>query len=151
MIRPPRLPEVENREGWEVRWQLTLIEPVEEVPTYMTGTETAPKPRLNLVLSCTPTKAADALKAAGEFIEQTRAAVPGLEVTEAIAELHFKDGTLGAGVTVGFLATPDVRLRQRHLFRIDDGQLTQAVVTSDDARPKRDTDQLVDAVLGFKP
>ena len=76
MTRPPRLPEIENREGWEVRWQLTLIEPVAEVPAYMTGTETAPKPRLNLVLSCTPTKAADALAAAREFLEQTQAVVP---------------------------------------------------------------------------
>jgi hypothetical protein len=151
LIRPPRLPKVENRPGWEVRWQLTLIEPAEEVPPYMMGAGTEPKPRLNLVLSRTPTKAADAIAAAEEFLMQTRAAVPGLEANEAIAELQFKDGKPGAGVTVSFLAAPDVRLRQRHLFRIDDGQLTQAVVTSHDARPKSDTDELVDAVLDFVP
>jgi hypothetical protein len=151
MVRPPRLPEVENRERWEVRWQLTLIEPMEKVPPYMASTQTAPKPRLNLVLSCTPTEKTEALEAAQEFLEQTQAAVPGLEVTERPSSLEFNDGRSGARATVTFWATPDVRLRQHHLFRIDDGQLTQAVVTSDDARPKADTDKLVEDVLRFRP
>jgi hypothetical protein len=151
MVRPPRLPTVETRPGWEARWQLTLIEPIEKVPSYMASTQTAPKPRLNLVLSCTPTEKTEALEAAQEFLEQTQAAVPGLEVTERPSSLEFNDGRPGARATVTFLATPDVRLRQHHLFRIDGDQLTQAVVTSDDARPKADTDELIEAVLGFVP
>ncbi len=151
MIRPPRLPEIEGRPGWEARWQLTLIEPIDDLPEYMAGSEPASKPRLNLVLSRAPTKADDALTAAQQFLEQTASVVPGLEiVTPPEAEI-FNDGEPGAKVTVSFLATPDVRLRQVHLFRIDDGLLTQAVITIDDNRPEGDAEKLVDAALGFVP
>jgi hypothetical protein len=149
--QPPRLPAVEARPGWEARWQLTLIEPAEEVPGYLESAEPAPKPRLNLVLSCTPTKAGNALEAAREFLEQTQPVVPGLEVTEPPSAILFADGHPGARATVSFWATPEVRLRQHHLFRIDDGQLTQAVVTSDDERPKAETDELIEDVLRFRP
>jgi hypothetical protein len=149
MIKAPRLSELEQREGWEARWQLTLIEPAESAPAYVGVTTT--RPRRNLVLSSSPAQEPDALAAAESFLEQTKRAVPGLKIDLGPEKIDFKDEHPGARVDISFSATPEVRLLQTHLFRIDDQVVTQLVVTCDDQPDEGQRQELIDCALRFKP
>lgn len=146
-IKPPRLPALEEQEGWETRWQVTLIEPEQRPPPGYAG---EPLPRRNLVISTISAQSEHPIEAAELFLQQTTQAVPNLEVNAVPKETTFNDQHPGSRFDISFFATPDVRLLQTHLFRIDDGVLTQLVVTCDDSRQK-DQEKLIDTALTFAP
>jgi hypothetical protein len=149
MITPPRLPAVENRPGWETRWQLTLIEPMLEPPEELADLASA-RPRLNVVVSVVPADQDVADAAAEKFVNQVRSQVPRLELESERVAITFHDGSLGVRQDISFFAA-GVKLRQAHFFRKDSDVMTQIVVTRDDERSKDDFDSVVADVLGFSP
>lgn len=150
MIAPPWLPEVEAWQGWEQRWQLTLIEPQEDLPEELPNVGVRPLPRRNLVISRAPATAASALDAAHEFLRHVGSAVPDLHVDTPPAEMTFRDGTAGAQAVVSF-QVEGVRLIQVHLFRLDADAMTQIVATADEVRSEEERQEMVTAALSFAP
>lgn len=146
MIEPPRLPYFQER-GWEFRWQLTAIEPV-ETSIDLQGAPLQPAPRTNVVVSRSPTNKETANAAAMDFLEQTKQAVPGIKQT-VLPDVTFADGVQGAALEVTFLATADVTLWQRHFFRLDPDGMTQLVLTCESRLSDEEKEELATHVLGF--
>jgi len=150
MIKAPRLPQLEAR-GWELRWQLTMIEPAATVET-IPGVDQLPPPRTNIVLSRTQTEASNPEAAMRHFLDQTKPIVPGLHVPEdAIRPVTFSDGASGFRTEIEFPAAQEIRLWQLHLFRIDAGVTTQIVLTCDTVRDRKEREALEILALGFVP
>jgi len=147
MITPPRLPIVENKVGWEKRWQLTLIEPQLKPPEELDGI-ILPSPRLNVVVSVAPAKHVDASATAAEFLGTVGTQVPGLELEGGCVEISFHDGSHGVRQDLSF-PTGGLKLRQAHLFRVDGDVASQIVVTSDADRSKPEFEAIVTDVLSF--
>jgi hypothetical protein len=116
---------------WEVRTQITYIEPPDVMEVPLAVQQTQARPRSNIVVSRSHTAVATTDQALDDFLTQTAQAVPGLKSLDR-GTLSFDDGEQASCVTISFNATPQVRLVQRHIFRIDDGVLTQIVATVDD-------------------
>lgn len=134
---------------WEVRSQITLLEPEDaglQAPLAMR--QSAAKPRANFVISRQKTDASSAADARREFLEQSAQAIPGLKL-HGEEDLAFSDGGHGASVTLSFSATPQIRLAQRHVFRKDGEVLTQIVVTVDEHRLSELAGKLMDAVKSY--
>jgi hypothetical protein len=146
MIEPPRLPYFQEL-GWELRWQLTAIEPV-ETSIDLQGAPLRPAPRTNVVVSRSPTDKETASAAAEDFWQQTAQAVPGIKKKDLPA-VTFADGVQGAVLDVTFLAASDVTLWQRHFFRLDPDGLTQLVLTCDSRLSDEEKEELATHVLGF--
>lgn len=129
-----RLAEELETQNWESRWQVTLIEPLERQPT---EEEVAvdPGPRTNIVISRVSASADSADAAATAFLQQTQPLVPGLVIEKQPVEMTFSDNVAGSELTIRFPATPTVTLVQLHLFRHDDGVMTQIVITTDTFGP----------------
>lgn len=150
MIEPPKPLAATATQGWDQRWQLTLIEPPLEAPEPLPDVTGQPPPRRNVVISRVPAAHKTAEDAAEDFLRQTAPAVPGLEVTDGPVGVTFNDAAAGTQVTVTFAARAEVRLFQTHLFRIDANILTQIVVAWDSER-SGESDEMIDAALGFTP
>jgi hypothetical protein len=135
--------------NWEMRVQLTYIEPADtlKVPTLH---KTQAKPRANIVVSRVPATSPTPEAAMNEFYQQTAQAVPGLKRINQ-ENFHFVDGGEGIALGVSFDATPQARLVQRHVFRIDDDVLTQLVATVDESRISELDSTLGDIMKSFKP
>lgn len=135
--------------NWEVRSQITLLEPEDaglQAPLAMR--QSAAKPRANFVISRQETDATTAVDARREFLEQSAQAIPGLKL-HGEEDLAFSDGGQGASVTLSFSATPQIRLAQRHVFRKDGAVLTQIVVTVDEHRIGELAGALMEAVKSY--
>jgi hypothetical protein len=140
-LDPPR--------DWEVRLQVTLIEPaapLQDLPVDMI--QQAP-PRANVVVSRVPATSPTTKVACQEFLEQTAKTVPHLKIS-AIEDFVFADGAEGSSVEINFPATPQVRLFQLHAFRIDAGVLTQLVATWAERQSKERRDTLVEFLKTFR-
>ncbi|MEO1173374.1 MAG: hypothetical protein AAFX94_15175, partial [Myxococcota bacterium] len=77
---------------WEVRSQITLLEPEDaglQAPLAMR--QSAAKPRANFVISRQKTDASSAADARREFLEQSAQAIPGLKL-HGEEDLAFSDG-----------------------------------------------------------
>lgn len=134
---------------WEVRSQITLLEPEDaglQAPLAMR--QSAAKPRANFVISRQKTESGSAEDARREFLEQSAQAIPGLKL-HGEEEVSFSDGGKGASVTLSFSATPQIRLAQRHVFRKDGEVLTQIVVTVDEHRMQELNGKLLEAVRSY--
>jgi hypothetical protein len=118
---------------WEVRTQVTYIEPPDVLQVPLAVQQTQARPRTNIVVSRSPAAVPTTDEALNNFLTQTAQAVPGLKNLSRGA-LSFDDGGQGSWVTISFNATPQVTLVQWHIFRIDDGILTQLVATVDEWR-----------------
>ncbi len=134
---------------WEVRSQITLLEPEDEgLQAPLAMRQSSAKPRANFVISRQKTDAGTAADARREFLEQSAQAIPGLKL-HGESEVGFGDGSEGASVTLSFSATPQIRLAQRHVFRKDDDVLTQIVVTVDEHRLAELDGKLLEVVRSF--
>ncbi|MEO0813109.1 MAG: hypothetical protein AAFY60_09625 [Myxococcota bacterium] len=134
---------------WEVRSQITLLEPEDaglQAPLAMR--QSAAKPRANFVISRQETGDGSSVDAREEFLEQSAQAIPGLKL-HGKDDVAFADGGQGASVTLSFSATPQIRLAQRHVFRKDGKVLTQIVVTVDEHRLSELDGPLLDAVRSY--
>ena len=149
MIKPPRIPAIADRPGWETRWQLTLIEPA-VLPPEEADELIRARPRLNVVVSNVPATHDNARETAATFIDQVKSTLPGLKLKNDGKEIAFKDGARGIRQDLSFVAG-GVELLQAHIFRIDRGVATQIVVTSEIERSKQEFESIVDDVLGFSP
>lgn len=136
--------------NWEMRVQLTYIEPADTLKVPLALQTTQAKPRANIVVSRVPATSPTPEAAMNEFYQQTAQAVPGLKRV-AQENFPFKDGTEGMALTVSFHATPQVRLVQKHVFRIDDDVLTQLVATVDEPRISELDTALGDIMKSFSP
>lgn len=146
MIEPPALPYFENL-GWELRWQLTAIEPV-EAPIDLQGAPLKQAPRSNVVVSRVPSTKESAQAAAADFLQQTASAIPGLR-HKAMPDVVFADGVQGAVLELTFPATPEVILWQQHMFRLDPDGMTQLVLTCDSRLSDEEKQELATHVLSF--
>lgn len=128
----PSAPALE-RKGWDKRVQVTWIAPAAPIPDAddTPNVVLLPPPRSNLVLSTTRASQDTASAALEEFLRTTRDQIPNVTVVEQDRVPTFGDGVTGAEVVIEFWVTPDVVLRQVHLFRVDDGVVTQIVATVD--------------------
>lgn len=136
---------------WEVRTQITYIEPPDsslKVP--LAVQQTAAKPRANVVVSRSASSAASAEAAMNDFLSQTAQAVPGLRRLSQ-GDIDFADGATGVWLTVAFNATPQVRLAQRHVFRMDAGVLTQLVATAEEQRVDDLDGRMTEIIRSFSP
>jgi len=136
--------------NWEMRVQLTYIEPADTLKVPLALQTTQAKPRANIVVSRVPATSPTPEAAMNEFYQQTAQAVPGLKRV-AQENFNFKDGSDGMALTVSFHATPQVRLVQKHVFRIDDDVLTQLVATVDEPRIGELDTMLGDIMKSFSP
>ena len=136
--------------NWEMRVQLTYIEPADTLKVPLALQTTQAKPRANIVVSRVPATSPTPEAAMNEFYQQTAQAVPGLKRV-AQENFGFKDGSEGMALTVSFHATPQVRLVQKHVFRIDDDVLTQLVATVDEPRISELDTALGDIMRSFSP
>lgn len=137
--------------GWETRTQVTFLEPVDaglKVP--LATQQTAPKPRGNIVVSRHKADSGTAAEAMEQFMAQTGQAIPGLKKLGQ-SSLAFGDGVKGESVTISFHATPQVRLAQRHVFRVDAGVLTQLVATVEEHRAGDLEGSLAQLMMTFRP
>lgn len=135
---------------WELRIQHTYIEPAETMKVPLAMQNTQAKPRANIVVSRIPATVDSPDTALNEFYAQTAQAVPGLrKVSQEV--FAFDDGTKGAALTVSFHATPQVRLVQKHVFRLDAGVLTQLVATVDEPRMGELDAGMAKILRSFKP
>ena len=138
--------------GWEVRVQATFIAPLAPpdatLPT--TGGQVA-EPRANVVVSRAATAEPDAMSAYRTFVGTTAAMVPGLEVVSEPAPFPFGDAIVGIAAVVSFPATEHIALMQLHVFRLDDGLLTQIVATMDAAEGYAALDAWASLIHGFVP
>lgn len=148
MIDPPRLPALEDRDGWESRWQLTLIEPTTAPPEFDVPVQQLP--RCNAVVARSHTADPTSEAAAERFLAETAPLVSELQ-TMARRQIKFNDGTSGYRLDVQFRATSAVTLKQAHLFRLDDSVLTQIVVTADTAREAAEFEDVVKDALSYTP
>jgi hypothetical protein len=148
----PRLERLEKLQ-WEKRIQVTWIAPIVETGPAgdLPNVPMKPPPRPNVVISITPTTRETAADAMDDFIRQTRPVVPGLTEIERWPAKIFADGCEGTGLVIEFPATPDVTLRQTHLFRIDDGVLTQLVATIAADGDEAEEDLLLESALAYRP
>jgi hypothetical protein len=148
MIAPPRLPLL-AAEGWEFRWQLTALEPVEVPP----GLQDAPldnAPRSNIVISRTAGVSRSAEEAAENFLEQTKIAIPNLAHKTA-PPVTFPDHVVGVSLEITFPATQEIALWQRHVFRVDGVAVTQLVATCDDRLLPDEKEELAARLTQFVP
>jgi hypothetical protein len=136
--------------NWEMRVQLTYIEPADTLKVPLALQTTQAKPRANIVVSRVPATNPSPEAAMNEFYQQTAQAVPGLKRMNQ-ENFKFVDGGDGIALTVSFHATPQVRLVQKHVFRIDDEVLTQLVATVDEPRISELDSTLGDIMKSFKP
>jgi hypothetical protein len=138
-------------DGWEERVQITWIAPAEFIS--VEGQTPRPTPRSNIVLSLARAESASSpAEARDNFLKGTQAAVPGLTVVGREDEVGFADGQRGSLIVVEFQASSDTRLRQTHLFRIDENILAQLVITVDaDAVSDEQEADLRKAALGYAP
>lgn len=109
--------------GWEVRLQVTLIEPA-SIHNPISG----PPPRANVVISRLPATSATARAACEDFLQNTTNSLAQAKVEE-IVPFTFQDRVEGVAVQISFAATPQIRLVQVHAFRIDGNVQTQLVAT----------------------
>lgn len=136
--------------NWEMRVQLTYIEPADTLKVPLALQSTQAKPRANIVVSRVPATNESPEAALNEFYQQTAQAVPGLKRMNQ-ENFAFGDGSQGAALTVSFHATPQVRLVQKHVFRIDEDVLTQLVATVDEPRIAELDGALGELMRSFKP
>ena len=136
--------------NWEMRVQLTYIEPADTLKVPLALQKTQAKPRANIVMSRVPATRPTPEAAMNEFYQQTAQAVPGLKRMNQ-ENFPFNDGGEGIALTVSFHADPQVRLVQKHVFRIDDDVLTQLVATVDERRISELDSTLGDIMKSFKP
>jgi hypothetical protein len=132
---------------WEIRLQVTLIEPAAKPdPALPAALEQTAPPRANIVVSRHAARQSPR-EACEDFLKQTAMAIPQIEIGE-IQAFTFKDGVEGVSVEISFPATPQVRLAQLHAFRIDRGLLAQIVGTSD---RKERLGELLELIESFRP
>ena len=92
------------------------------------------------------------IEARDTFLKSTVEAVPGLTEIEREDDVAFADGARGSLIVSEFPATPDIRLRQIHLFRIDEDILAQLVCTADaEAVSDEEEIELREAALSYSP
>ena len=149
---PFGLGKIDVPDSWETRSQITLLETESgqlPTPTPPTMNQWASKPRANFVITrqLSDDSATDAL---AEFLKHSAEGVPGLKI-HAKDEVDFLDGGSGSSVTISFNGTPQIRLVQRHVFRKDDGVLTQIVLTVDCTRLDELDTLLFDVLRTFSP
>jgi len=136
--------------NWEMRVQLTYIEPADTLKVPLALQKTRAKPRANIVVSRVPAMSPTPGAAMNEFYQQTAQAVRGLKRMNQ-ENFRFNDGGEGIALTVSFHAESQVRLVQKHVFRIDDDVLTQLVATVDEPRISELDSTLGDIMKSFKP
>jgi hypothetical protein len=137
--------------NWEMRVQLTYIEPAVTLKVPLALQKIQAKPRANIVVSRGPATSPTPEAAMNEFYQQTAQTVPGLRRMNQ-ENFRFGDGGEGIALTVSFHATTtQVRLVQKHVFRIDDDVLTQLVATVDEPRIFELDSTLGDIMKSFKP
>jgi len=137
-------------QDWEARLQVTYLAPAgPSDPNLPADLQEVPPPRLNIVVSRTPTQQTDPRVECRKFIAQTAKAVPGLEEVGSPGPLNFDDGATGVIATISFPATQQIRLTQLHAFRIDDGILTQLVATASESEAARKHEELRKSLQGF--
>lgn len=137
-------------ETWEVRTQVTLLEPEDKTLSDPMLLPSTSAPRANLVVSRQAhgnTSPEDALE---DFLKHSAREIPQLRVLGK-ENLEFDDGGHGASVSIAFPATAAVQLAQRHVFRVDDGTLTQIVITVDDYRANELDTALRELARSFRP
>lgn len=148
---PYGLGNIEVPGDWEVRSQITLLEPEDaglQAPLAMR--QSSAKPRANFVISRQKSDSPDGASARREFLEQSAQAIPGLKLHSEDV-VAFGDGESGASVTLSFAATPQIRLAQRHIFRLDADILTQIVITVDEHRLEELSGVLLTSAKSFDP
>jgi hypothetical protein len=146
------MPTLKLPHGWEEqRVQITWLAPAEFIA--VEGQPARPTPRSNIVLSLIPAEPGDnPIEARNKFIQQTRTSISGLTEIEHEDKVVFADGKLGSLIVVEFQATSDTRLRQTHLFRIDEDVVAQLVTTVDaDAVSDEQETELRNAALSYSP
>jgi hypothetical protein len=146
----PPIARIDVPGDWEIRTQVTYIEPPEVISVPLAVQPTQPKARANIVVSRSPTTVATPAEAMNDFYKQTAPAVPGFK-SLGQGTLSFDDGARGCWVTVCFNATPQLRLAQRHIFRIDAGILTQLVATVDELHLPEMDSRMQRIVCSLKP
>jgi hypothetical protein len=135
--------------NWEMRVQLTYIEPADTLKVPLALQKIQAKPRANIVVSRVPATRPTPEAAMNEFYQQTAQAVPGLKRMNQ-ENFRFNDGGEGIALTVSF-AAEQVCLVQKHVFRIDDDVLTQLVATVNEPRISELDSTLGDIMKSFKP
>jgi hypothetical protein len=141
---------LEVPKNWELRVQHTYVEPAATLKAPLAMQNTQAKPRANVVVSRVPASAERPEAAANDFFAQTAQTVPGLRRLSQ-ETFAFDDGAMGTSLTVAFHATPQLRLVQRHVFRIDADVLTQLVATVDEARASELDENMAAILKSFKP
>ncbi len=133
--------------GWEVRLQVTLVEPESsQAPNPMFG----PPPRANVVVSRLPATSPTPRAACEEFLQKTRKSVSQLKVEE-IVPFTFQDRVEGVAVQISFAATPQIQLVQFHAFRVDNRIQTQLVATLAESDSADRRKAMQDLLKKFRP
>lgn len=142
-----RLP---GTEDWEVRLQATFLRPLVPAHPSLMGLQQVKSAQANIVVNRTSTESEDPEVERGKFMAQVVKAVPNLEVHSDAEEFTFTDKRKGVITTLSFPATAEIKLIQLHAFRIDDGVLTQIVVTVDEASSQDERDALLKIIESFE-
>lgn len=155
MLPPPNWPALAHLKGCELQWQMTVLEPEKAAPSWLPDENQMPAPRTNMVVSKKGGGLETPDEMAMQFLEQSRHAIPGLEVFGEPYAFRFDDETTGSAIDIAFEAMPNVRLRQLHVFRTDKTAAgavqTQFVITKEPGASDQSFNMFLDALKAFVP
>lgn len=137
-------------ETWEVRTQVTVLEPEDKGLVDPKLPPPASAPRANLVISRQAAANADPAEALQDFVKTSAREIPQFKLLGQ-GSVAFHDGGHGESVSLSFPATATVQLAQRHVFRVDDDIMTQIVITVDAYRVDELDTTLLELVRSYHP
>ncbi len=109
--------------------ELTAVAPAARaVRAPMSARAAPPAPRASVSMARMATDRTAPEAARDAFVEAFSAGVPGVKRLDEGAVV-FADGAAGASITLSFQVRPGLGVLQRHLFRIEEGVLTQITGT----------------------
>jgi hypothetical protein len=135
-------------EVWDVKLEITLREPDGDRLMAPLSAKAGASPRANIKLRRSRS-AEDATQARAAFVAEARRIPQMCVVVEDT--VAFLDGAVGAAVTICLPATPQLRVAQRHLFRSDDGVLTQLAATVEEHRLRDLEGSLQEIMVSYSP
>lgn len=137
-------------ETWEVRTQVTLLEPEDKALVDPKLPPPASAPRANLVISRHAAANTNPAEALQDFLKSSAREIPQFKLLGQ-ESVEFHDGGHGESVSLTFPATATVQLAQRHVFRVDDDTMTQIVITVDAYRVDELDTTLMELLKSFHP
>ncbi len=128
----PSRGELSVPEGWDASIQITLKEPESNRLSAPLAKKKSIGPRANITVRRFVSKVADADGAAARFLTEAKGA-PRFRADE-IQPVRFDDGSEGRSVVVHLEGAPGLQVAQRHVFRVDEGVVTQIAATVEAGR-----------------